>query len=84
MTRTGSPPYAAAQVTTFRLPSSIGAQPPEAANAFSAGSGSDSFTDSRTELGLRTSTQLALPGSVVSLRGQGRAALCLVTKCIDR
>ncbi|MBR0705510.1 autotransporter outer membrane beta-barrel domain-containing protein [Bradyrhizobium liaoningense] len=66
----GITPYAAAQVTTFRLPSSSGTQPPEAANAFSTGPGSDSFTDSRTELGLRTSTQLALPGSVVSLRGR--------------
>ncbi|MHC2619299.1 hypothetical protein ACVIW2_001331 [Bradyrhizobium huanghuaihaiense] len=66
----GITPYAAAQVTTFRLPSSSGAQPPEGANAFSTGPGSDSFTDSRTELGLRMSTQLVLPGSVVSLRGR--------------
>ncbi|WP_271566045.1 autotransporter outer membrane beta-barrel domain-containing protein [Bradyrhizobium sp. CCBAU 11386] len=70
----GITPYAAAQVTTFRLPSSSNAPqppgPPGAANAFSAAPGSDSFTDSRTELGLRTSTSLALPGSVVNLRGR--------------
>nr|WP_246583256.1 autotransporter outer membrane beta-barrel domain-containing protein [Bradyrhizobium iriomotense] len=66
----GITPYAAAQVTTFRLPSASGAQPPEAASSFSTVPGSDSFTDSRTELGLRTSTQLALAGSVVSLRGR--------------
>jgi hypothetical protein len=68
----GIAPYAAAQITTFRLPSSNSnaAQPPEAANAVSAAPGSDSFTDSRAELGLRTSTSLALLGSVVNLRGR--------------
>ncbi|SEN83496.1 Autotransporter beta-domain-containing protein [Bradyrhizobium sp. OK095] len=67
----GITPYAAAQVTTFRLPSSTNAaHPPDGANAFSAATGGDSFTDSRTELGLRTSTSLALLGSVVNLRGR--------------
>jgi hypothetical protein len=66
----GITPYAAAQVTSFRLPSSNAMQPPDGPNAFSAAPGSDSFTDSRTELGLRTSTSLALLGSVLNLRGR--------------
>ena len=65
----GIAPYAAAQITTFRLPSNT-AQPPYAANAFPIASGSDGFTNSRTELGLRTSTSFALSGSVMSLRGR--------------
>lgn len=65
----GITPYAAAQVTTFRLPSNA-AQPAYAAAAFSAAPGGDSFTDSRTELGLRTSTSFALLGSVINLRGR--------------
>ena len=68
----GVTPYAAAQITSFRLPSSTSATqpPPGAANAFSSPPGSDSFTDSRTELGLRTSTSLALAGSELNLRGR--------------
>lgn len=66
----GTTPYAAAQVTNFRLPSSGATQPPDAANAFSAAPGGDSFTDSRTELGLRTSASFALLGSVMNLRGR--------------
>ncbi|MEZ2143673.1 autotransporter outer membrane beta-barrel domain-containing protein [Bradyrhizobium sp. DN5] len=65
----GITPYAAAQITTFRLPSNI-AQPPSTANALQSTSGSDGFTDSRTELGLRTSTSFVLLGSVLSLRGR--------------
>ncbi len=45
-------------------------QPPYAANAFSTAPGGDSFTDSRAELGLRTSTSFALLGSVMNLRGR--------------
>lgn len=65
----GITPYAAAQVVTFRLPSDA-TQPAYAANAFPTASGSDSFTNTRTELGLRTSMSFALPGSVMNLRGR--------------
>jgi hypothetical protein len=65
----GITPYAAAQITTFRLPSNA-AQPAYAADALSAAPGSDSFTDSRAELGLRTSTSFALFGSAMNLRGR--------------
>lgn len=67
----GVTPYAAAQITTFSLPSSNSMQQPGPTNAFSTAPGSDSFTDSRTELGLRTSTSFALlPGSMTNLRGR--------------
>lgn len=65
----GITPYAAAQITTFRLPSNA-AQPTLAADRFSTAPGSTGFTDSRAELGLRTSTSFALFGSVMSLRGR--------------
>ncbi len=65
----GITPYAAAQITTFRLPSNT-AQPAYAVDASPAALGSDSFTDSRTELGLRTNTSFALLGSVMNLRGR--------------
>ncbi|WP_262048163.1 autotransporter outer membrane beta-barrel domain-containing protein [Bradyrhizobium sp. Bra78] len=65
----GITPYAAAQITAFRLPADA-TQPPSAANAFPAASGNDSFTDTRTELGLRTSASFALFSSVMSLRGR--------------
>lgn len=65
----GVTPYAAAQITTFRIPSNA-AQPAYAADALSAAPGSDSFTDTRGELGLRTSTSFALFGSVMNLRGR--------------
>ncbi|MCS3726131.1 autotransporter outer membrane beta-barrel domain-containing protein [Bradyrhizobium betae] len=65
----GVTPYAAAQITTFRLPSDA-AQPAYTVDASPAAPGSDSFTDSRTELGLRTSASFALPGSVMNLRGR--------------
>ncbi|OAF05800.1 hypothetical protein AYJ54_02595 [Bradyrhizobium centrolobii] len=66
----GITPYAAAEVTTFRLPGSA-AQPAYATNGLEAAAGSDSsITDSRIELGLRTSTSLAVSGSLVNLRGR--------------
>lgn len=68
MPRFGITPYAAAQITTFRLPSNA-AQPASADPSLSA-AGSDSFTDTRTEIGLRTSTSVALLGGMVSLRGR--------------
>jgi len=65
----GIAPYAAAQITSFRLPSNA-TRLAYGADAFSVAPGSDSFTDSRTELGLRTSTSFALLGSVINLRGR--------------
>ena len=64
----GMTPYAAGQVTMFRLAAST-AQPAYAADQ-SAPSSSNSFTDSRSELGLRTSTSFALAGSLFDLRGR--------------
>jgi hypothetical protein len=65
----GITPYAAAQITTFRLASDA-TQPPHTANAFPATPGGDTFTDSRSELGLRASTSFALLGSMMNLRGR--------------
>ena len=53
----GATPYAAAQITTFRLPSGSAA-------------GSDAFTETRGELGLRTSTSFGVPGGVLNLHGR--------------
>jgi uncharacterized protein with beta-barrel porin domain len=64
----GITPYAAAQVTSFRLPNT--ARSAYAADAPNAAAGSDGLTNSRTELGLRTSTSFALLGSTMSLRGR--------------
>lgn len=66
----GITPYAAAQVTNFQLPSTAAQAAASGADRFAAAPGSSSFTDSRTELGLRTSTPLALFGSVLNLRGR--------------
>ncbi|MBR0817985.1 autotransporter outer membrane beta-barrel domain-containing protein [Bradyrhizobium liaoningense] len=65
----GVTPYAAAQITTFRLPSNA-AQPAYTVDRSSAVPGSDGFTDTRAELGLRTSTSIALFGSMMNLRGR--------------
>ncbi|MCP3399899.1 autotransporter outer membrane beta-barrel domain-containing protein [Bradyrhizobium sp. CCGB20] len=65
----GITPYAAAQITTFRLPSNT-AQPAYAVDRSPAAPGDDGFTDTRAELGLRTSTSFALFGSVMNLRGR--------------
>lgn len=65
----GITPYAATQLTSFRLPSNS-VQPASLADGVPTASSSNSFTDSRTELGLRTSTSVALFGSVMSLRGR--------------
>jgi hypothetical protein len=66
----GITPYAAAQVTTFRLPTSNATQTAYAGDASAPTPGSDSFTDTRAELGLRTSTSFVLLGSVMNLRGR--------------
>jgi uncharacterized protein with beta-barrel porin domain len=60
-------PYTAGQFMTFNLPASA-AQPASIANAFTAAFGSDRINDSRSELGLRTSTSFALHEGLVNLR----------------
>lgn len=61
--------YAAGQFMTFNLPTSA-AQPASAANAFATAFGSDRINDSRSELGFRTSTSLALRDGIVNLRAR--------------
>jgi hypothetical protein len=65
----GMTPYAAGQVTMFRLAAYTG-QPAYAADQSTATSTSNSFTDTRSELGLRTSTSVMLAGSLFDLRGR--------------
>ena len=65
----GITPYAAGQITIFRLATNAG-QPAYAANQPAPASSSDSFTDSRSELGLRGSTSFLLAGSLLDLRGR--------------
>lgn len=65
----GITPYAAGQVTMFRLAASAG-QPAYAADPSAAPSGSNSFADGRSELGLRTSTSFVLAGGLFDLRGR--------------
>jgi hypothetical protein len=66
----GITPYAAGQVTIFRLATSAG-QPAYAADPSAASSSSsNSFTDGRSELGLRTSTSFVLAGGLFDLRGR--------------
>lgn len=61
--------YAAGQFTTFGLPANAGEAAP-ALNAFTAAFGGNSVTDSRSELGLRTSSFLALGDGLLNLRGR--------------
>ncbi|WP_145984329.1 autotransporter outer membrane beta-barrel domain-containing protein [Bradyrhizobium nitroreducens] len=65
----GITPYAAAQITSFHLPSNA-AQPAPMADRSATAPASTSFTDSRTELGLRMSTSVALFGGMMGLRGR--------------
>ena len=65
----GITPYAAGQITMFRL-ATTAAQPAHAADAFSAVTGNDGFTDSRSELGLRASTSILLAGGLLDLHGR--------------
>ncbi|MBR0835171.1 autotransporter outer membrane beta-barrel domain-containing protein [Bradyrhizobium manausense] len=66
----GVTPYAAGQVTMFRLAASTG-QPAYTADPSAApSSSSNSFTDGRSELGLRTSTSFVLAGGLFDLRGR--------------
>lgn len=65
----GITPYAAGQITMFRLAANSG-QPAYAADQFAATSSSNSFTDRRSELGLRASTTFLMAGSLFDLRGR--------------
>lgn len=66
----GITPYAAGQLTLFRLAASNAAQPAYAADGAATASGTDSFTNGRSELGLRLSTSFVLDGSLLDLRGR--------------
>lgn len=65
----GITPYAAGQVTMFRLAAYTG-QPAYAADPSQPSASSSSFTDGRSELGLRTSTSFVLAGGLFDLRGR--------------
>ncbi len=65
----GITPYAAGQVTMFRLAASAG-QPSYVVDPSAVSSSSNSFTDGRSELGLRTSTSFMLAGGLFDLRGR--------------
>jgi autotransporter-associated beta strand protein len=63
----GVTPYAAAQFTTFDLPA-YAEQALSGSSAFALSYGSQSVTDSRSELGIRTDKSYALTGAILTLR----------------
>ena len=65
----GITPYTAGQVTMFRLAPNAG-QPAYAADQPAPASSSESFTDTRSELGLRAGTSIVLAGSLLDLRSR--------------
>jgi uncharacterized protein with beta-barrel porin domain len=65
----GITPYAAGQFTTFDLPA-YAEQAIAGANPFALAYGSQSVTDTRSELGLRTDKSLAAWSGVLTLRGR--------------
>jgi autotransporter-associated beta strand protein len=65
----GITPYAAAQFTTFDLPSYT-EQALVGSNAFALAYGAKSVTDTRSELGIRTDKSYALPDAILTLRGR--------------
>ena len=65
----GITPYAAGQVTMFRLATNAG-QPAYAADQPAPAPSSDGFIDTRSELGLRAGTSFVLAGSLLDLRGR--------------
>jgi uncharacterized protein with beta-barrel porin domain len=67
--RLGLTPYAAAQVTTFNLPA-YAESVVLGSNAFALSYGSQSVTDTRSELGLRSDKSYALQNAVLVLRGR--------------
>jgi autotransporter-associated beta strand protein len=65
----GVTPYAAGQFTTFELPA-YAEQALAGSNTFALSYASQSITDSRSELGLRTDKSYALTNAVLTLRGR--------------
>ena len=65
----GITPYAAAQFTTFDLPSYT-EQALVGSNEFALAYGAKSVTDTRSELGIRTDKSYALPDAILTLRGR--------------
>jgi uncharacterized protein with beta-barrel porin domain len=61
--------YAAGQFTTFELPA-YAEQALSGANAFALSFGSQSVTDPRSELGIRTDKSYALTGAILTLRSR--------------
>jgi uncharacterized protein with beta-barrel porin domain len=61
--------YAAGQISTFNLPAGAG-QPLPGAGALASAFGAVGATDSRSELGMRTSKSLSLLDGVLTLRGR--------------
>jgi uncharacterized protein with beta-barrel porin domain len=65
----GVTPYAAAQFTTFDLPS-YAEQAIVGANTFALAYGAKSVTDARSEVGVRTDKSWAMTDSILTLRGR--------------
>lgn len=65
----GLTPYAAAQVTTFSLPT-YAESALSGANTFALAYGAKNVTDSRSELGLRTDKSFAMQDAILTLRGR--------------
>ncbi|WP_354110776.1 autotransporter outer membrane beta-barrel domain-containing protein [Bradyrhizobium sp. S3.12.5] len=65
----GVTPYAAGQFTTFDLPA-YAESALSSANTFALAYGSQSVTDTRSELGLRTDKSYALTEAILTLRGR--------------
>src|SRR6202011_998755 len=65
----GITPYAAGQFTTFELPA-YAEQVPSGANTFALAYGSQSVTDHRSHLGIRTDKSFAMQDSILTLRSR--------------
>jgi len=65
----GLTPYAAGQFTTFDLPA-YAESALAGSNGFALAYGSQSVTDTRSELGLRADKSFALPNAILTLRGR--------------
>ncbi len=65
----GLTPYAAGQFTTFDLPA-YAESALAGSNGFALAYGSQSVTDTRSELGLRTDKSFALPNAILTVRGR--------------
>jgi uncharacterized protein with beta-barrel porin domain len=65
----GITPYAAGQFTTFNLPG-YAEQAIVGSNIFALAHGSQSATDARSELGIRTDKSYAMQDAILTLRGR--------------